>query len=189
MTRVRHSLLRTACGSVAVLVVAMSMGAAKADPAADALSRLNELSRQAIQSRDAVTTAQRDVDARLAAQTAAEDRHRADLGALEVANAILRPYQAAVDRVAAMTYASGRTGQFAAVLTARSPGQLIDELSVQRAVTAETADRMKVFQSRRERAAAAARASETSAAAARAAAEQSAAVRADLRPNSANCSE
>ena len=82
-----------------------------ADPAADALSKLNELSQQAVQSREAVTTAQRDVDARLAEQTAADDRHRADLAALEVANAQLEPYQAAVDRVAAMAYMSGRTGQ------------------------------------------------------------------------------
>lgn len=182
MTRVRHSLRRTACGSVAtVLVLAMSMGDVKADPAADALSRLNELSRQAVQSRDAVTTAQRDVEALLAAQTAAEARHHADLRALEVVNSQLQPYQAAVDRVAAMTYVSGRTGQFAAVLTAASPQQLIEQLSLQRAVAAETADQMKAFQSGRERAAAAARASEISAADARAAAQRSAAVRADLQ--------
>ena len=111
----------------------------QADPAADALARLNELSQQAVQTREAVTTAQRDADARLAEQTAAEERHRADLGALEVANAQLQPYQAAVDRVAAMTYMGGRTGQIAAVLTADSPQQLIDELSLQRAVAAETA--------------------------------------------------
>ena len=71
MTRVCHSLRRTAYGSAAaVLVLSMSMGGVMADPAADALARLNELSRQAVQSRDAVTTAQREADARLAAQTA-----------------------------------------------------------------------------------------------------------------------
>ena len=78
-------------------------------------------------------------------------------------------------------YISGRTGEWAAVLTAGSPQQLIDQLSLQRAVAAETADQMKAFQAARERAAAAARASETSAADARAAAERSAAVRADLQ--------
>ena len=158
----------------------------KADPAADALAKLNELSRQAVQSREAVTAAQRDADARLAAQTAAEDRHRADLAALEAANSQLEPYQAAVDRVAAMDYISGRTGQLAAVLTAASPQQLIDQLSLQRAIAAETADQMKAYPAGRERAAAAAQASEKSAADARAAAERSAAVRADLQ---AKCRE
>ena len=188
MTRVRHSLRRTAYGSAAaVLVLSMSMGDVMADPAADALSRLNELSRQAVQSRDAVTTAQRDVEARLAAQTAAEDRHHADMGALEVANSQLQPYQAAVDRVAAMAYISGRTGQFAAVLTAASPQHLIDQLSLQRVVAAATADQMKAFQSGRERAAAAARASEISAADTRAAAERPPRCAQTCRPSGANC--
>jgi peptidoglycan DL-endopeptidase CwlO len=183
MSRVRPFLRRTAGGFAAgVLVLAMSIaGDVKADPAADALSRLHELSRQALQSREAVTLAQRDVDDRLAAKTAAENRHRADLVALDAANSQLASNQAAADQVAAMTYVSGRTGQLAAVLTAGSPQQLIDQLSLQRIVVAETAGRMKAFQAARERAAAAARASETSAADARAAAERSAAVRADLQ--------
>ena len=183
MSRARRLLRRTAAGSAAVvLAVALSIvGDVNADPAADALSKLNDLSRQALQSRDAVTAAQRDADAKLAAQTAAEDRHRADLAALEAANSQLAPYQAAVGRVAAADYMSGRTGRLAAVLTAASPQQLIDQLSLQRAIAAETADQMTAYLAGRERAAAAAKASETSAADARAAAEQSAAVRADLQ--------
>lgn len=164
-----------------MLVLGMSTGDVLADPAADALSKLNELSRQAVESRDAVTTAQRDADARLAAQTAAEDRHRADLTALDVANAQLQPHQAAANRVAAMTYMSGGTGQMAAVLTAGSPQQLIGHLSLRRVVATEASEQMKAFQAGRERAAAAVRASEISAAEARAAAEQSAAVRTDLQ--------
>jgi hypothetical protein len=168
----------------AVLVLAMSMGGVRADPAADALAKLNELSRQAVQSREAVTTAQRDVDDRLAEQATAEDRHRADLAVLEVANSQLQPHQAAADRVAAMTYMSGHTGESAAVLTAASPRHLIDQLSVERAVAATTADQLAAFQTARERAAAAAGASEKSAADARAAAERSSAVRADLQAKS-----
>lgn len=168
-----------------VAVLALSMGLptenVKADPAADALSRLNDLSHQAVQSREAVTTAQRDVDARLTAQTAAEDRHRADLEALTIANVQLQPYQAAVDRVAAMTYMSSGNGQMTAMLTAASPQQLIDHLSLQRVVGAETAEQMKAFQSTRERAATAAQVSERSAADARAAAERASAVRAELQ--------
>ena len=183
MSRARHSLRRTACGFAAgVLVLTISIvGDVKADPAADALSRLDELSQQALQTREAVTAAQRDANDRLAAKTAAEDRHRADLAALDAAHSQLASNQAAVDKVAAMTYVSGRTGQMAAVLTAGSPQQLIDQLSLQRIVVAETVDQMKAFQAARERAAAAATASEASAADARAAAERSAAVRADLQ--------
>jgi len=182
VTRVRHSLRRTACGlATAVLVVAMSMGAVNAEPAADALSRLNELSQQAVQSRETVTAAQRDADAKLAEQAAAVDRHRADLSALEVANAQLEPFQAAVDRIAAMNYTSGRDGQVAAVLTAASPQQLIDQLSLQRTVGAGLADQLAAFHSARERATTAAQASERSAADASAAAESAAAVRAELQ--------
>ncbi|QZT62853.1 coiled-coil domain-containing protein [Mycolicibacterium austroafricanum] len=182
MTAVRQLLRRAAYGSAAaVLAVAMSMSGVQADPAADALSKLNDLSAQAVQTREAVTAAQRDADARLAEQTAAEDRHRADLAALDAANAQLAPLQDVANRVAAMTYMSGHDGPMAAVLTAASPQQLIDRLSLQRVVAATTADQMKEYRSTRERAAAAAVASERSAADARAAAEQAAAVRADLQ--------
>jgi hypothetical protein len=163
------------------MVVAMPMGDVYADPAADALSRLNELSQQAVQSREAVTAAQADADARLAEQAAAVDRHRADLAALEAANSQLEPLQAAVDRIAAMNYMSGRDGQFAAVLTAPSPQHLIDQLSLQRTVGAGFADQLAAFHSARERAATAAQASERSAADASAAAESAAAVRAELQ--------
>jgi hypothetical protein len=185
VTGVRHSLRRTVCGSAtAVLVLVamgMSLGDLKADPAGDALLRLNELSQQAVQSREAVTAAQRDADARLAEQAAAVDRHRADLAALEVANSLLEPHQAAANRVAAMDYTGGRNGQAAALLTAASPQQLIDQLSLQRTVAAGIADQLVAFQTARARAAAAAQASERSAADASAAAESAAAVRAELQ--------
>ncbi|CAN5360556.1 glycoside hydrolase [soil metagenome] len=164
-----------------MLVLAISMGGVRADPTTDALSRLDELSRQAVETRTAVTMAQRDVDDRLADQTAADERHRADLDALAAANSQLEPFQAAVDRLAAMTYMSGSTGQAAAVLTASSPQRLIDQLSLQRAIADETVAQMKAFGAGRERAAAAASASEASAADARAAAAQASTVRADLQ--------
>lgn len=178
----RHSFRRTVCGcATAVLVLGISMSAVHADPAADALARLNELSRQAVQSREAVTAAQRDADAKAAEQAAADGRHRADLAALQAANSQLEPYQAAVNGIAAMNYTSGRDGQFAAVLTATSPQQLIDQLSMQRTVGAGIADQLAAYQSARERAATAARASERSADDARVAADSAAAVRAELQ--------
>ncbi len=183
MSRVRRVLRRTAGSAVAaVLLLPLLMAAdGAADPAADALAKLNDLSRQALQTREAVTKSQRDAEAKLAAQAAADDRHRVDLAALDAANIQLQPFQAAADRIAAMDYMSGSTGSMAAVLTAASPQQLIDHLSLQRAVLTQTADQMKAFKSASERAAAAARTSQSSADDARAAAEQSAAVRADLQ--------
>ncbi|GAB7067265.1 glycoside hydrolase [Mycolicibacterium hodleri] len=165
----------------AALVLGMAMGEGRADPAADALAKLDELSQQAVQSREAVTAAQRDADARLAEQTAAVDRHRADQEALEVANLELAPHQAALDRIAAMNYTSGSNGQFAAVLTAVSPQGLIDQLSLQRTVAAGIADHVAAFHAARERAAAAAEASRRSAADASSAAESATRVRAELQ--------
>ncbi|KMO70452.1 hypothetical protein MCHLDSM_05340 [Mycolicibacterium chlorophenolicum] len=182
VTGVRHCLRRTVSGlGVAIVVAAAAIGDVQADPADDALARLNELSQQAVQSREAVTAAQRDADATQAEQVAAADRHRADLAALDIANAQLQPFQAAVDRVAAMDYMSGGDSQMVAVLTAVSPQHLIDRLSLQRMVGATTADQMKAYRATRERAATAAQASERSAADARAAAERAAAVRAELQ--------
>lgn len=186
MSRVRHSFRRAIGGfAAAVLVLAMSIaGDVQADPESDALDKLNELSREAVQSREGVTSAQRDLEDKLAVQKAAEERHRADLAAFDAANSQLATRQAAADNIAAMTYMSGRTGQMSALLTAESPQQLIDQLSLQRGIAAETAAQLKAFQAARENAAAAAKASEASAAEARAAAEQSAAVRAELQTNS-----
>lgn len=183
MNPARHSLRRTAGGfAAAVLAVAIAIaGDVNADPEADALAKLEELSSQAIQTREAVTNAQRDAEDKLAAKTAAEDRHRANLAVLDTANNQLAVNQAAADKVAAMTYINGRTGQMAAVLTAASPQELIDQLSLQRVITAQAAEQMKAYQAARVKAAAAAKASETSAAEASTAAEQSAAVHADLQ--------
>lgn len=186
MTGVRQSLRLTACGlATAVLVTAISMGvstdAVKADPAADALAKLTELSQQAVQTRKDVTAAQGDVDTKLAEQAAAADRRDTAQAALEAANSQLAPHQAAVDRLAAMEYMRGTGGQFAAVLTATSPHQLIDQLSLQRTVAAMAAEQLAAFQTARERAATAARESEASAAEAGAAAEAAAAVRTELQ--------
>ncbi|MGE2737457.1 coiled-coil domain-containing protein [Mycolicibacterium vaccae] len=182
MTGARHSLRRmVGISAVAALVSVLPMADVAADPAADALAKLNELSSQAVQTRQEVTAAQREADAKLAAQKAADDRHRADLDALAAVNAELGHYQQGVDRLAAMSYMSGRDGQMATVLTAKSPQQLIDRLALQRVVGATAADQLKAFHATRDRAAAAAAESEISAAEARTAAEQAAAVGAELK--------
>src|SRR5690606_22209527 len=157
------------------------MGQVQADPAADAMARLDELSRQALQSREEVTAAQREVDAKLAEQPAAEERHRADQKALAAANIRLQPHQEAVNNVAAMTYMDGSTDPISATLTATAPQQLIDRLAIQRMVTVQITERLASFRAERERAAGAARASERSAAEARAAAERAAAEKEQLQ--------
>ncbi len=166
-----------------VLAVAGSLvaGNVSADPAADALARLNELSRTAEQTTEAMHSAQLNLDAKLAAQKAAEDRKAADEAALESAKSELSKYQGAVDKVAATMYMGGRADGLTAILTADSPQQLIDQLAVERSMATEMTDQMRAFQKANERAEMATRASAASSATARAAAEQATAVRAELQ--------
>ena len=181
VTAVGRPARRVTCAvAAAAMVVGLAVGESRADPAVDALARLDELSRQAVQTRESVTAAQRDADARAAEQTIALDRHRVDLAAVDAANLELAPRQAAFDRVAAMTYAGGNTGQFAAVLTATSPGELIDRLALQTTLAARVADQIKAFHVARERAASAAEVSRRSAAEASAAAESATRRRTEL---------
>ena len=183
--RMRHASRGMLCGAtgfpVVALLAAATIGFAHAEPADEALARLNELSAQAVQSREAVTAAQRDVDAKQAELATADDRRRSDQGALDAATAQLAPLQDAVDRLSAMTYMSGGDSQLATVLTASSPQRLIDRLSLQHVMDATTADRLRAYRQMREQAESAARASERSAADARAAAERAAAIRAELQ--------
>ncbi len=153
----------------------------QADPAADALAKLNELSRQAERTTEAMHSAQLDLDAKLAAQQEAEAKHTADQAALDTAKSQLATFQAAVDKFAAAQYMGGRTSGMDAMLTADSPQRLIDQLSVQRVMAAEMSAQMNSYRTVNEEAAKAQEASAKSAEAAKTAAEQAAAVRADLQ--------
>jgi len=64
-----------------------------ADPADDALAKLNELSRQAEQTTEAMHSAQLDLDKKLAVQQAAEAKHDADATALDAAREQLATFQ------------------------------------------------------------------------------------------------
>lgn len=176
-------LKRPAVGAIAALAVFSSVlaGSAFADPADDALAKLNDLSRQAEQTTEAMHSAQLDLNDKLAAQQAAEARHSADLAAAEQAKAQLADFQSAVNKVAATQYMGGRTDGMSAIFTAGSPQQFIDQLSVQRVMAGEMAARMAGFRDATTRAAAAEQASAKSAADAKTAAEQAAQVRADLQ--------
>ncbi|HEX2213814.1 MAG TPA: peptidoglycan hydrolase RipC [Mycobacterium sp.] len=153
----------------------------QADPADDALAKLNELSRQAEQTTEAMHSAQLDLHNKLAIQQSAEAKHAADVAAANAARAQLATFQTAVDKVAAAQYMGGRTDGLDAMLTANSPQGLIDQLSVQRVMAAEMSAQMKSYRELGRQATVAEQASAKSAAEAKTAAEQAAAVRADLQ--------
>ncbi|OBF37339.1 endopeptidase [Mycobacterium sp. ACS1612] len=183
MTRGFHALRKPVVGAIAGLTVfgGILAGHVQADPADDALAKLNELSRQAEQTTEAMHSAELDLNNKLAAQQAAEAKHGADVSALESAKAQLATFQGAVDKLAAAQYMGGRTDGLDAMLTANSPQGLIDQLAVQRVMASEMSAQMKSYRDLGQKATLAAQASAKSAADAKTAAEQAAAVRADLQ--------
>ncbi len=152
-----------------------------ADPAGDALAKLNELSRRAEQTTEAMHSAQLDLNDKLAAQRAAEKKHADDQAAADAAKARLASFQSAVNKLAAATYMGGRVDGMEAILTAESPQGLIDKLAMQRLMATQMANQMSSYRFAGEQAAKAERESAKSAAAAKSAAEQAAAVRASLQ--------
>jgi cell wall-associated NlpC family hydrolase len=156
-------------------------GHVQADPADDALAKLNELSRQAEQTTEAMHSAQLDLNNKLAVQQAADAKHADDAAAVESTKSQLATFQSSVDKLAAAQYMGGRTDGLDAMLTATSPQGLIDQLAVQRVMAAEMSAQMKSYREIGQQAALAEDASAKSAAEAKTAAEQAAAVRADLQ--------
>lgn len=176
-------LKRPVAGAIAGLTILGSVfaGNVQADPADDAVAKLNELSRQAEQTTEAMHAAQLDLDKKLAAAKAADTKHEAAAAAADVAQADLATYQTSVDKIAAAQYMGGRTDGIDAILTADSPQGLIDQLSVQRVMAGEMAAQMANFHSATDTATKAEADSAKLAAESKTAAEQAAAVRADLQ--------
>ena len=160
---------------------AVVAGHVQADPADDALAKLNALSRQAEQTTEAMHSAQLDLNNKLAVQQAADAKHAADAAAVESAKSQLATFQSSVDKLAAAQYMGGRTDGLDAMLTASSPQGLIDQLAVQRVMAAEMSAQMKSYRDTGRQAELAEQASAKSAADAKTAAEQAAAVRAALQ--------
>ncbi|GBE66556.1 hypothetical protein MFM001_30180 [Mycobacterium sp. MFM001] len=152
-----------------------------ADPAEDAVAKLNELSRQAEQTTEAMHSAQLDLNEKLAAQHAAEKKHADDQAAVESTKSRLATFQSSVNKFAAAMYMGGRTSGMDAILTAESPQNLIGKLAVQRVIASEMSAQMASYRAAGEQAAKAEQASAKSAADAKTAAEQAAAVRAGLQ--------
>lgn len=176
-------LKRPVAGAIAGLTILGSVFASNvlADPADDAVAKLNELSRQAEQTTEAMHSAQLDLDKKLAAAKAADIKHEAAAAAAEAAKNDLATYQTSVDQIAAAQYMGGRTDGIDAILTADSPQGLIDQLSVQRVMASEISAQMANFHSASDSATKAEADSAKSASDAKTAAEQAAAVRADLQ--------
>ncbi|WP_102417288.1 peptidoglycan hydrolase RipC [Mycobacterium sp. 4858] len=174
---------RTAIGTLAGFTVLSGVLAAhvSADPADDALAKLNQLSRQAEQTTEAMHSAQLDLNDKLVAQRAADKKHDDAQAAVDAAKERLASYQGAVNKLAAATYMGGRVDGMTAMLTAGSPQGLIDKLAMQRQMATQMADQMKNFRVASEQAATAEREAAKSAADAKSAAEQAAAVRASLQ--------
>ncbi len=152
-----------------------------ADPANDAMAKLNELSRQAEQTTEAMHSAQLDLNNKLAAQQAAEKKHDDDLAAADAAKSKLATFQTGVDKFAAAMYMGGRTDGMNAIMTAESPQQLIGKLAVSRVISTAMLQQMATYRATREEAAKAEKESAKSAADAKTAAEQAASVRANLQ--------
>jgi cell wall-associated NlpC family hydrolase len=174
---------RSAIGAIAgfIALSGVATGSVLADPADDAMAKLNELSRQAEQTTEAMHSAQLDLNDKLTAQRAAEKKHTDDLAAIDAAKSRLATFQSGVDKFAAAMYMGGRTDGMTAILTAESPQQLIGKLAVQRVISTEMLAQMASYRATREQAAQAEQASAKSAADAKTAAEQAAAVRASLQ--------
>src|SRR3954452_22758303 len=95
---------------------AIVAGHVQADPAEDALAKLNQLSRQAEQTTEAMHSAQLDLNDKLAAQRAADKKHDDAQAAVDAAKARLASYQGAVNKLAATTYMGGRVDGMTAML-------------------------------------------------------------------------
>jgi len=152
-----------------------------ADPAEDAVAKLNELSRQAEQLTEDMHAAQLNLDQKVQAQTEAETAHDADLRALDSTKVQLTSYQGAVNKLAASVYMGGRTDGLNAILTVSSPQGLIDKMAVQKVMGAEMAAQMQSFRHLNDEAVRIEAASAKSAAEAKVAADEAAAIRADLQ--------
>ena len=117
-----------------------------ADPGGDAVSKLNELSRKAEQTTEAMHTAQLDLAGKLEAQAAADQQLADAQAAVSVAQVQLTMFRSSVDKVAAATYMGGHTDEMAAMLTAETPQGLIDKLAVQRVMATEMSAQMADYQ-------------------------------------------
>ena len=138
--------------SAAILVCAIyTAGPSGADPVAlpttatDAISRMVDLSRQSEQLNQLALTAQEDLDAKLALQREADDKVAVTSAVVEAARAEVRKFQPMIDRTAVAAYTGVRTNSMFAVLSSRSPQQLLDKMSTLDVLAQQTTDTVRQF--------------------------------------------
>ena len=171
---------RSAAIAILAALSVVSAGSAYAEPAADELAKLNELTKQAQQLIENVQAAELDLDKKLQLQSQAEQKHADDVAALDATTVQLAAYQGYVDNAASAFYVGGSTDSVNAMLTARSPQTLIDQLGFQRAIADDISRHMQGFREANRQAQTIAAASAESAAAAQSAAAAAAALRAEV---------
>jgi hypothetical protein len=164
-----------------VTFLGLAGGTANAEPSHDSVASLDDLARQSDELANTINAAQQDLDRKLQLVAEADNKQANDLAALDAAKAQLATYQGAVNNLAAAVYMGGRTDVQTAILTAASPTNLIDKLSIQQVMAIEMAEQMKSHRRVDQEAQIAATASAVSATQARMAAKEAADMRADLR--------
>jgi hypothetical protein len=164
-----------------VTFLGLAGGTANAEPSHDSAASLDDLARQSDELANTINAAQQDLDRKLQLVAEADNKQANDLAALDAAKAQLATYQGAVNNLAAAVYMGGRTDVQTAILTAASPTNLIDKLSIQQVMAIEMAEQMKSHRRVDQEAQIAATASAVSATQARMAAKEAADMRADLR--------
>ena len=165
------------------------VGGAHADPARDGAADLKELSRQARELADTINITQADFDRKLQLVDEADRKNAADRAALDTARAQLVEHQGAVDRFAAAVYMGGRTDGLNTILTAASPTNLIDKLTIQRVMGTAMADQMRGYRQSNQQARTVEAASALSAAEAKLALDEAVVLRADLQRQQADLQE
>lgn len=160
-------------------------GVASAEPTHGS-ANLNDLSRQSEELAQRINAAKADFDKKLQLLAEADAKQANDLAALDAANAQLASYQGSVDKLAAATYMGRPNSGFSAVLTATSPTNLIDKLSIHKVMGREMAVQRQGFQQATVEAQALAEASAKSAEAAKVAADQAASLREQLQAQKAD---
>ena len=156
-------------------------GVAYAEPSQDSLANLNELSKQSEQLAESIRSAQRDLDAKLQLVAQADSKHAADLAALDAAKAQLAAFQGTVDTFVSAVYIGGRTDDLTAIMTATSPKNLIDQLSIRRLAAQQMSERLQGLHAATVQAEKIQAASAVSMVQARVAVDAAAAVRADMQ--------
>ncbi|GAM45623.1 NlpC/P60 family protein [Nocardia seriolae] len=164
----------------------LGIGPATADPvsapasAGEAVQRLIDLSRQSEQLNQQALNAQADLDTKLAAANAADQKAGAAAAALDAAKAEIARYRPVIDRAATSALLGSRTNRLTSLLVSNSPQQLLDQMSIVDFVGARTNDQLGQYEKATDAAAAADGAARTAAEAARAASAAADTVRSDL---------